>query len=164
MLSHSRLDGKRKYDKCDPCERLEYLMQIGLHELEDHVDIIKVCWARREHDVPYFHDIRMLKVAEKLDLTQYTGGVRNVFKHVRYFFYRHLLPGIVIRGRAHDTITALAHDFEQRIPVTLPVLGKKIARTDSFTESPFISTFCGLPVVSALAEVPPLASSPAVAF
>ena len=57
-------------------------MQVCVHELVDHVHIVELVLAGGRHDVQDANDVLVPKVAQQLDLTQRSPGVRQVLERV----------------------------------------------------------------------------------
>ena len=64
---------------------LDDLVQVGLHELEDHVDVLEVVRAGGKHDVLDLDDVGVLQQPHQLDLAQDADGVGLVLEHL--FFW-----------------------------------------------------------------------------
>mmetsp|Transcript_13085 Transcript_13085/g.41375 ORF Transcript_13085/g.41375 Transcript_13085/m.41375 type:complete len:353 (-) Transcript_13085:435-1493(-) len=89
---------------CEVIVCLDHLMQVGLHKLEHHVNILVALGVVRQHDVPQLDDVGMPEVAEQLDLAQDTRRIRDVLEDIRDFLNGYFLPVRVVDGRANDTI------------------------------------------------------------
>jgi hypothetical protein len=50
--------------------RLDHLVQVCLHELKHHVDVTEVARVGRQHHVLDLHHVRVLQLAQQLDLAQ----------------------------------------------------------------------------------------------
>ena len=57
---------------------LDDLVQIRLHQLEDHVDVPELPRRRRQHDVLDVDDVGVAQQAQQLDLAQDARRVRDV--------------------------------------------------------------------------------------
>ena len=62
--------------------RLDNLVKIRLHELENDVNVFELSPRRREQDVFDLHDVRMLQEPEELDLAEDARGVGDVLEDV----------------------------------------------------------------------------------
>ena len=50
-------------------------MQVCLHELKDHEYVLELAGVRRQQDVLDFHNVRVLQLAQQLDLAEYACGI-----------------------------------------------------------------------------------------
>mmetsp|Transcript_7065 Transcript_7065/g.28699 ORF Transcript_7065/g.28699 Transcript_7065/m.28699 type:complete len:582 (-) Transcript_7065:145-1890(-) len=105
--------------------RLDDLVEVRLHELEDDEDVLELPRVGREHDVLHLHDVGMLQHAEELHLSQDPGRIRHVLEDVGDLLDGHLLPGLVVRRRAHHPVASLADDLVDGETVSLAVLGEE---------------------------------------
>ena len=54
---------------------VSYLVEVCLHELKDHKNILELTRVRRQQDVLNLHDIWVLELAQQLDLAKDASGV-----------------------------------------------------------------------------------------
>ena len=54
---------------------MPYLVEVCLHELEDHKNIFELTRVRRQQNVHDLHDVWVLQLAQQLDLTKDASGV-----------------------------------------------------------------------------------------
>ena len=54
---------------------LPYLVEVCLHELKDDKNVLELSRVRRQQDVLDLHDVRVLQLAQQLDLAKYARGV-----------------------------------------------------------------------------------------
>ena len=73
----------------------------------------------------HLHDVGMLQHAEELHLSQDPGRIRHVLEDVGDLLDGHLLPGLVVRRRAHHPVASLADDLVDGETVSLAVLGEE---------------------------------------
>ena len=67
---------------CKRLRRSNDLMQVGVHELVDNIDVFEVLRIGREQKVPHANDVLMLQMSQQLDFTQGAPGVCQVFEGV----------------------------------------------------------------------------------
>mmetsp|Transcript_8321 Transcript_8321/g.35290 ORF Transcript_8321/g.35290 Transcript_8321/m.35290 type:complete len:300 (-) Transcript_8321:27-926(-) len=99
--------------------RLDHLVEIRLHELEDDEDVLELARVRGEHDVFHLDDVRVLQHAQELHLAQDPGRIGDVLEDVRDFLDRDALARFVVRRRAHHAVAPLADDLVDGEPVRL---------------------------------------------
>mmetsp|Transcript_33334 Transcript_33334/g.99266 ORF Transcript_33334/g.99266 Transcript_33334/m.99266 type:complete len:427 (-) Transcript_33334:1908-3188(-) len=88
------------------------LMQIGVHELVDCVDVVVVVAVRRQLNIAYCDNILMMQVTQQLDFAKRAPSVGEVFEGVADFLDGHLLSRhLVLRG-THDAIGPLPDRFD----------------------------------------------------
>ena len=91
-----------------------YLVQVGLHQLKDDVDVLEVAGARRQHDVADLHDVRVAEQAQQLDLSQDACRVGDVVEHVVDLLDGDLGTRQGVDGGADDAVGALACEWRGR--------------------------------------------------
>lgn len=101
---------------------LDDLVEVGLHELEDNVDVTELAARRREHDVLDLDDVWMAQKAEQLDLAENAGGVGDMLEDVVDLFDGDALAGVGVDGRRHDAVAAFADHFADLVSGRLAVL------------------------------------------
>ena len=95
--------------------RANDLMQVGIHELVDHVHIIKRVSSGRLHDVLDSYDVFMVQVSKQPNFTEGASSVCRVLKGIPNLLYSDFLARFRVPCRTHDTISALADRFDRRV-------------------------------------------------
>lgn len=100
---------------CESLRRLNNLMQIGIHEFINQIDILEVSPMTRHHYVFQCDHIFMLKMPKKLQFSQSSQSVNTVLKCIVYLFYCNFLIGFPVHRRAHNTICPSTNRFDGHI-------------------------------------------------
>ncbi|WVZ69484.1 hypothetical protein U9M48_018260, partial [Paspalum notatum var. saurae] len=101
---------------------LDDLVEVGLHELEDDVDVAELAARGREHDVLDLDDVRVAQQAEQLDLAEDAGGVGDVLEDVVDLLDGDALAGAGVDGGGDDAVAALADHLGDLVPARLAIV------------------------------------------
>lgn len=101
---------------------LDDLVEVGLHELEDDVNVAELAARWREHDMLDLDDVRVAQQAQQLDLAQDAGGVGDVLEDVVDLLDGDVLAGEGVEGRGDHAVAALAHHLGNLVPARLAVV------------------------------------------
>lgn len=102
------------------------LVEVGLHELKNNVNVLEVLSRGRQHNVLDLDDVRVPQEPQKLDLAEDPRGIGDVLEDAVYLLDRHPLPSVEIDGRADDPVASLADDLLDLVPVRIPVLCEEV--------------------------------------
>lgn len=101
---------------------LDDLVEVGLHELEDDVNVAELAARWREHDMLDLDDVRVAQEAEQLDLAEDAGGVRDVLEDVVDLLDGDVLAGEGVEGGGDHAVAALADHLGDLVPAGLAVV------------------------------------------
>jgi len=101
---------------------LDDLVEVGLHQLEDDVDVTELTPRGWEHDVPDLDNIWVAQEAEQLDLPKDAGGVRDVLKDVIDLLDGDALASVGVDGGGNHAVAALADHLGDLVPARLAVV------------------------------------------
>lgn len=101
---------------------LDYLVEVGLHELEDDVNVAELAARWREHDMLDPDDVRVAQEAEQLDLAEDAGGVGDVLEDVVDLLDGDVLAGEGVEGGGDHAVAALADHLGDLVPAGLAVV------------------------------------------
>ena len=101
---------------------LDYLVEVGLHELEDDVNVAELAARWREHDMLDPDDVRVAQEAEQLDLAEDAGGVGDVFEDVVNLLDGDVLASEGVEGGGDHAVAALADHLSDLVPAGLAVV------------------------------------------
>mmetsp|Transcript_6396 Transcript_6396/g.22521 ORF Transcript_6396/g.22521 Transcript_6396/m.22521 type:complete len:236 (+) Transcript_6396:912-1619(+) len=107
--------------------RLYHLVQVRLHQLEHHVQVIVPVRVGREHDVLDLHDVGVLEQPHELHLAQDPRRVGDVVEDLLDLLDGNLLARLAVGGAAHDAIAALADDVVDLVAVGLAVGAEEVS-------------------------------------
>lgn len=101
--------------------RLNNLVQIGIHEFKDNIDILEILLARWKHDVLYLNYIRMPQHPKQFNFSQNSCSIRGVFENVFNFLYGNLFSSLRVGCRANNTIAAFPNNLLNLVPVRISI-------------------------------------------
>ena len=101
---------------------LDYLVEVGLHELEDDVNVAELAARWREHDMLDPDDVRVAQEAEQLDLAEDAGGVGDVLEDVIDLLDGDVLASEGVEGGGDHAVAALADHLSDLVPAGLAVV------------------------------------------
>lgn len=104
---------------------LDDLVEVGLHELEDDVDVAELAARGREHDVLDLDDVRVAKEAEQLDLAEDAGSVGDVLEDIVDLLDGDALAGAGVDGGGDHAVAALANHLGDLVPARLAVVSEE---------------------------------------
>lgn len=61
--------------RCQVIVGLDHLVQIGLHQLENNKNVLKIARRGGQHDVLDLYDVRVAQQAQQFDLAKDAGGI-----------------------------------------------------------------------------------------
>ena len=91
--------------------RLDDLVEVRLHQLEYHVDVLEVVLVRRQKDAPHRDNVPVFEQPQQFNLPQYPSGIADVLEDVRNLFDRDAAAIVAIRGARDDTIAPLPNEL-----------------------------------------------------
>lgn len=112
--------------RCQVIIRLDNLVKIRLHELENDVNVFELSPRRREQDVFDLHDVRMLQEPEEFDLAEDARGVGDVLEDVVDLLDCDFLPRVRVVSWADEAVASFADDFLDSVPGAFAVLREEV--------------------------------------
>mmetsp|Transcript_52402 Transcript_52402/g.162021 ORF Transcript_52402/g.162021 Transcript_52402/m.162021 type:complete len:362 (-) Transcript_52402:63-1148(-) len=91
--------------------------EVRLHELGDHVDVLKVLLDTGQKDAPHINQILVPQVPQDPELPQRPLGESDVLKGILDLFDRDVLIGHLILCSADDAIRTLTDRLEHSVPL-----------------------------------------------
>ena len=98
------------------------LVQVGVHELGDQVDVLVVLPMGRV-DRNQFDDVGVVQELVQNDLAVDPFGVEGVVEHLLYFLYGHSLVGCLVQGLDDLAVPALTQHLLERVLAAYDELG-----------------------------------------
>lgn len=95
--------------------RLNNLMQIGVHEFINKINILKIIPMIRHHDVFQSNNILMVKMSKKFQFTQSSKCINAILKSVLYFLNCNFLIGFPIDRRTNNPISSSTNGLNRHI-------------------------------------------------
>jgi len=106
--------------------QLDHLMEIGLHELKNNIDILELPPRRREHDVLNLNYVWVTKQPKELDLPQNARGIRDVLKHIIDLLDSNPLTGAGIYSCSNYSVAPFTNDFLDLVLACLAILCEEL--------------------------------------
>lgn len=101
---------------------LDYLVEVGLHELEDDVNVAELAARWGEHDMLDPDDVRVAQEAEQLDLAEDAGGVGDVLEDIVDLLDGDVLASEGVEGGGDHAVAALADHLGDLVPAGVAVV------------------------------------------
>jgi hypothetical protein len=89
--------------------RYNDFMQIGLHELCDHIDLLKEVDVRRLKDIQAREDVIVFKETHHLELTKDAFGANQALEDVGQFLKCHTFPISWVRDGPDDSKSSISN-------------------------------------------------------
>lgn len=114
---------------------LDDLVKIGFHELKYNINIPKLSSRGRKHYMFELDNIRMAKQTKQLDLSQYTGRIRNMLEYIVYFLDCNPLSRARVDRRPNHAITSLSNHLLDLVLARLAVLCEELLVKRTLTKN-----------------------------
>ena len=106
--------------------RLDNLVKIRLHELENNVNVFELSPRRWEQDVFDLDDVRMLREPEEFDLAEDARGVGDVLEDVVDLLDGDFLSRVGVVSRADEAVAAFADHFLDSVSGAFSVFSEEV--------------------------------------
>ena len=106
--------------------RLDNLVKIRLHELENNVNVFELSPRRWEQDVFDLDDVRMLQEPEEFDLAEDARGVGDVLEDVVDLLDGDFLSRVGVVSRAVEAVAAFADHFLDSVSGAFSVFSEEV--------------------------------------
>jgi len=105
---------------------LKNVVKIRLHQLKNNIYIFEFLATRRKHDMLDLHDIRMSKKPEKLDLSEDTNSIWDMFKHICHLLDGYFASRVWTFRRSNNSVASFANNFLDLILTCFTILREKL--------------------------------------